>query len=750
MIPTKVIQETEQRFAFRTPERTKTELKLRTGSKLQVDDQKRVDKRIKRLRRGGFDAYLAELATPPPASASIEITGTGLPHMETNVMNVAAFSPPCASSITFELDPRERILGKNNLMSINYLERGLRVSRSVARIRIRSAQGQTLGFGTGFMVSPRLLMTNNHVLETANTAASSLAEFNFQDDLSGRPRPTSVFELDPNVFFITDEALDFTLVGVKEKARDANGDLGELRFFGWNRLIEDEGKAILGEYVNIIQHPNGEPKQLALRDNQFVDLLDNFLHYKTDTAPGSSGSPVFNDQWEIIGLHHSGVPLRDADGRILAKGGDLWQPSMGEFKVQWIANEGVRISRLIKHIKQIALNDGQRRLRTDLLEKEPPLAPSKTELSDPPAALPPAASRQAPVFSSQPRIQNGNAIWTLPLEVSVRLGADYTEAPLVNTTPSSGDKATNNGNGSGPAATAPVVSSPAPTTNSELAEALAEVRRASSKKYYDAAQDKIDRKQYYAAIANDLTPAEFYKRLHELLEKTHTTQPRYKPTTHVYPWVDLQPNLKLRSIYSGMEFDPEVIIQEDFRIDQERTARFQEKMMTESFFGAERIEQELDLLEATLPYNCEHVVPQSWFEKREPMRGDIHHLFACESGCNSFRGNIPYFDFSDFNEVVRQKCGKREENKFEPTAGKGTVARAVLYFLLRYPGEVNRTNEEYKPDRIATLLNWHKENKVTDYERHRNQAIFKVQGNRNPLIDHPEWVEHIDFLKGLG
>jgi len=173
-------------------------------------------------------------------------------------------------------------------------------------------------------------------------------------------------------------------------------------------------------------------------------------------------------------------------------------------------------------------------------------------------------------------------------------------------------------------------------------------------------------------------------------------------------------------------------------------------MMTESSFGTERIEQELDLLEATLPYNCEHVVPQSWFEKREPMRGDIHHLFACESGCNSFRGNVPYFDFSDFNEVVRQKCGKREENKFEPGAGKGTVARAVLYFLLRYPGEINRTNEEYKPDRIATLVNWHKENKVTDHERHRNQAIFKVQGNRNPLIDHPEWADQIDFLKGLG
>jgi endonuclease I len=48
-------------------------------------------------------------------------------------------------------------------------------------------------------------------------------------------------------------------------------------------------------------------------------------------------------------------------------------------------------------------------------------------------------------------------------------------------------------------------------------------------------------------------------------------------------------------------------------------------------------------------------VPQSWYAKAEPMRGDLHHLFACEPRCNSFRSNIPYFDFADFSnpEVIR-------------------------------------------------------------------------------------------------
>jgi len=158
----------------------------------------------------------------------------------------------------------------------------------------------------------------------------------------------------------------------------------------------------------------------------------------------------------------------------------------------------------------------------------------------------------------------------------------------------------------------------------------------------------------------------------------------------------------------------------------------------------------MDFLETSLPFNCEHVVPQSWFSKMEPMRGDLHHLFACESDCNSFRGNTPYFNFPDFKEVIRNDCGKREEHKFEPGGGKGTVERATLYFLLRYPGEINRTAKEYTQDRLATLLKWHKDFPVDDYERHRNQAIFERQGNRNPLIDYPTWAAKIDFRLGSG
>ena len=65
-------------------------------------------------------------------------------------------------------------------------------------------------------------------------------------------------------------------------------------------------------------------------------------------------------------------------------------------------------------------------------------------------------------------------------------------------------------------------------------------------------------------------------------------------------------------------------------------------------------------------------------------------------GATASAVTYPYFDFADFEEIVREACGKREENKFEPTSGKGAVARATLYFLLRSPGEINRTSQEIK------------------------------------------------------
>ena len=711
MISMKLIEETEKRFDARNSEREATVRKLKTKSPLEIDEPERVEKRLARLSRSVEPARVARAIIPAEG--------------------VALVSDEPAAVMSVEDIARERILGVSDLLSVNFFDLGNLAARSVARVRIKTATGRIAGYGTGFMVSPRLMLTNNHVLGNPRDASFSQFEFNFQDDFEGKPMPTIVFELDPATFFITDPHLDYTLVAV----RDGAADRTPLQSFGWRRLIEEEGKILRGEYASIIQHPDGGPKQLALRENQVIDVLEDFMHYKTDTAPGSSGSPVFNDQWEVVALHHSGVPKKDQQGRVLAVDGSVWTASMGEGKINWIANEGVRVSRIVRHIKTQNLTTTQRRLRSELLESAPPS----------PASLPHELITSAPstVAAPQPQLLVPSAggddrfSLTVPLTISIQLNAPLAAAQGVTVEPAS-----------------PIVQPSGklkqPEDSSDLRDALAEFDEAKTKKYYDEEKDRKDRTAYYKGLDKTLSPAKFFDALSELLTKTHTNQPKYKPSINVYPWVDLQPSLKLTSIYSGKEFDAEEFIREDVRIDQERAARFQERVIAaEATFGAEQLAEELDVLEAQMPFNCEHSVCQSYFGKREPMRGDIHHLFACESNCNSFRGNTPYFDFKDFEEVIREECGKLEANMFEPSAGKGAAARANFYFLLRYPGEINSLSQEYDEERLQMLLGWHQDNPVTEWERHRNMAIFAVQGNRNPLIDFPSWSKKIDFKRGL-
>ncbi len=689
-----LIERTEKRFAERKAFREASQEKIAAKKILEADSPERIQKRFGHLQIND--------------KAVKAITASGL--------SFAAVATPAAGATDSVV--LERILGLSDLMGIFFFELGLRISRSIGRISVRGATGALLGYGTGFLVSPKLLITNNHVLGSAAEASHSLAEFNYQVGYQGQISPSVFFPLAPQDFFLTNAELDYTLVAVRDQQPGA-----ALASFGWNRLIGETGKAIIGESLNIIQHPNGEPKQVALRANELIDVLDDFLHYKTDTAPGSSGSPVFNDQWEVVALHHSGVPKRDAAGNILTRDSQIWESWMGEHRIDWLANEGARISKIVQHLQNQPLPPEQQRLREEMFTLKPPS--EAVQVAPPP-----------PPHVAAPDTAPGSATWTIPLHLTVSLGPTSLSAQPTVTPPHP------------PAAVELPSPSGQPPADQELLAALAELENNRTRTYYDPEQDRTDRTAYYAGFSGEQSPQEVFQALNGLLTRTHNPQPSYKPGKQVYPWVDLHPDRKLRSIYSGRAYEPEEFIREDFRISLERTARLRELLTAESL-GAEALQNELDLLEATLPYNCEHAVPQSWFIKKEPIRGDIHHLFACESNCNSFRGNTPYFDFPDFEEVVRDECGKRVENKFEPSTGKGTVARATLYFLLRYPGEIDDTENEFSLNRLPILLEWHARFPAGEYEQHRNMAVFEKQGNRNPLIDFPELAQKIDFSLGL-
>jgi endonuclease I/V8-like Glu-specific endopeptidase len=774
--PLELLRSAGRRYLDRAGERDEAMRLVNAGRMAEANPPERVERRQERLQLNREKRQLFARAV---------IGGAG---------GVAGIEGVSIRSSAARAGVLERVLGPNNLLDASFIAGLVAASKTVARIHIGGFGGRS-GFGTGFLVSPRLLMTNNHVLPREGVAGTSVAEFNFERARGGGDLPSVSFQLDPATFFVTSPfgQLDYSLVAIGRPLRD--GAAAGVEAFGWNRLIGQQGKVLRGEPVNIIQHPGGGEKRLVLQDNQLVDILElGYLHYLADTEPGSSGSPVFNNQWELVGLHHSGVPRTDAAGNVLRTDGGVADDNTPDDLIEWVANEGVRVSFIVEDLKKRNLSAAQARLRDQVLDAS--LSPVEVAPLIPPRD------------DAAPHRPAAGVTFTVPLQVTMTFGtpvlgpAAAPGAAPAPPTPSVGGGsgvfadhagAGNGGQGRGGAADddRPVINvrdrepdeepdepaEPSP----DFAAAMDALRAAEALPYYDEAADRQNRDAYYQGIP---ATGKLYDRLSKKVTETHTKRPAYKPSVEVYPFVDLHPDKKLYSIYSGKPFAPESLIRADERLRASAVARFRELMRAEGAPTESEQREQLQLLEESITFNCEHVVPQSWFLKKEPMRGDVHHLFACEAGCNSFRGNFPYFDFPDFQEaarargvtvrevtlgesprreaalpdsvaleVVRSACGRREKNGFEPPdsgKSKGTVARATLYFTLRYPGQINQTAAEYTSDRLATLVGWHKKFPVGLYEKHRNAAVFARQGNRNPLIDHPEWVDRIDFTQGLG
>ncbi|UKY54214.1 endonuclease [Streptomyces inhibens] len=154
-------------------------------------------------------------------------------------------------------------------------------------------------------------------------------------------------------------------------------------------------------------------------------------------------------------------------------------------------------------------------------------------------------------------------------------------------------------------------------------------------------------------------------------------------------------------------------------------------------------------------WNREHVWAKSHgdFGTATGPGTDIHHLRPADVSVNSTRGNK---DFDDGGTEVGEAPGNYTDgDSFEPRdADKGDVARMILYMAVRYDGDdgfpdlepndkVDNGSQPYI-GRLSVLKEWSKQDPPSTFEQHRNQVIFdKYQHNRNPFIDHPEWVDEI-------
>lgn len=245
----------------------------------------------------------------------------------------------------------ERYVGGNDLLPINYLQIGYLRSKAVGRIVYFDLLEGKPAVATGFLISPDLVMTNCHVFTRTADFRDAKIEFNYQYDIQGLEASRIVFELSPEKFFHSKADLDFCLIGVKDMDVTGTHSIKERGYLILNGTL---GKAGKGDYAAIIQHPEGKLMQIAIRENKILDdSLASSLIYNSDTARGSSGSGVFNDQWQLIALHSAGVAKKNAAGQYLDRDNNIIEEVNGRVdsaRIEWLSNRGIRISAIWKYL----------------------------------------------------------------------------------------------------------------------------------------------------------------------------------------------------------------------------------------------------------------------------------------------------------------------------------------------------------------------------------------------------------------
>ena len=188
---------------------------------------------------------------------------------------------------------QEKIIGENTLRPIHYLNLALEAAKAVVKIKLER------GCGSGFLCGKDLIITNNHVVASKEEAMNSRFLFNFQVDKNEELEEVTKLSTLEDGFFYTNEELDFTVIQIESTPPNVK----PLKLKSTIVNIDDR--------VSIIQHPGGYFKQISMQNN-FVVYADNkVVQYVTSTEPGSSGSPVFNDSFEVVAIHHSGGNLPD-------------------------------------------------------------------------------------------------------------------------------------------------------------------------------------------------------------------------------------------------------------------------------------------------------------------------------------------------------------------------------------------------------------------------------------------------------
>jgi endonuclease G len=290
----------------------------------------------------------------------------------------------CIGEVEF-LANQEAMYGQNNFLSAHFLTEGAEIQKAIAMVTLKVARGGLSagsGWGSGFLVSNSLFMTNNHVIGSKQECDELNMQFMYQDNYDSEPAINSeFFETNEDSFFHTNAGLDYTIVRLRRKpyvfrrplnisrlgedmegssypARHEYADSEQIEelsylhdFINRERPISafDPGRIFqifgynpgskygylplkpsvsypIGLRLNVVQHPQGRKKEVVVQQNELRDVHTNVIHYFSDTDYGSSGSPVFDNTWNLMALHHARAPAESA-------------------------NEGVRIDRIVADLR---------------------------------------------------------------------------------------------------------------------------------------------------------------------------------------------------------------------------------------------------------------------------------------------------------------------------------------------------------------------------------------------------------------
>lgn len=236
----------------------------------------------------------------------------------------------------------------DDTLEVGFLHSGAALSRSVAKLLVHRHVGGVplmlgnkpqLGNGTGWLVAPRLLMTNHHVVDARLPPFEPPATA--QDFALQGAATTVIFD------FFTDGAAGTRTAATGCVASDAGLDYALLRLpddapdrpplpLRTTPIIKPTEQA-LRDRINVLQHPDGKPMRLGFRNNYVVTGTDERLSYLTDTAGGASGSPLCDDAWFVAGLHRGFARIAPLT---------LWGETIDQ------ENHGTPITRIVAHLKQ--------------------------------------------------------------------------------------------------------------------------------------------------------------------------------------------------------------------------------------------------------------------------------------------------------------------------------------------------------------------------------------------------------------